>query len=88
MYNIHVVVVSVHISTVDLYCHATSQVLEVPQTQYFSIQLGCIFMRVLEYKGFVLAVFPLKYGSLYTSVRYLMRLLARMRILLPSDPYV
>ena len=59
-------------STADLYYDATTQTLgsvSLPQSLYFTMQLGCIFihpslgcMRFLEYMGFVLAVFPLKYG--------------------------
>ena len=57
-------------STADLYYDATTQTLgsvSLPQSLYFTMQLGCISytlgcMRFLEYMGFVLAVFPLKYG--------------------------
>ena len=67
-------------STADLYYDATTQTLgsvSLPQsgTIYFTLQLWCIFihprcMRFLEYMGFVLAVFPLKYGFIRVQILY------------------
>ena len=67
-------------STADLYYDATTQTLGCasPTTStvlYFTMQLRCIFIHPRVYEisrvhGFVLAVFPLKYGFIIVQ-RYL-----------------
>ena len=56
-------------NTADLYYDATTQTLgsvSLPQSLYFTMQLGCT--KFLEYMGFVLAVFPLKYGFIMVQL--------------------
>ena len=63
-------------STPDLYYDATTQALgsvSLPQSLYFTMQLGCIFIlpRVYEISrvhGFCTSCFPLKYGFIIVQI--------------------